>query len=146
MHRIAAPAESVRQKIRSLTSQIEQVQQEICTELALENSSSQRIRIDASDDLKHLRAALDQLRRVLWFYFEEITIAETAEHLVPQAIARTEIEPPPSFFDRLNLVIEGYMQTRTGFEALKRKSPATESWKGDGRGWQSSIRSRTPTG
>lgn len=148
MHRTAAPVDSVRHKIRSLTAQIEQFQQEMCAELSLANASPSRsmLRSGNAEDLARFRAALDQLRRVLWFYFEESSSREPAETLTPQPIRQAELQPPPSFFDRLNLVIEGYMQTRTGFEVLKRKSPATESWKDDGRGWQSSIRSRTQAG
>jgi hypothetical protein len=148
MHRIAAPTESVRHKIRNLTAQLELLQQEICAELSLADASPTHslVRNAAADDLKQFRAALDQLRRVLWFYFEEIAARAPAEALTPQVRGEAQLEPPPSFFDRLNLVIEGYMQTRSGFEILKRKPAATESWKDDDRGWQSSTRSRTQAG
>jgi hypothetical protein len=149
MHRNAAPVDSVRHKLRSLTAQLEQFQHDICAELALADAASpnhNHLRSSAAGDLKQLRAALDQLRRVLWFYLEEITTCEPADALVSQTLKPAEIEPPPSFFDRLNLVIEGYVQTRSGFEVLKRKSSAIEPWKDDGRDWQSSIRSRTPIG
>lgn len=148
MHRTAAPVDSVRHKIRSLTAQLEQLQQEICAGLSLANASPSRstLRNGNGEDLAQFRAALDQLRRVLWFYFSETSACEPVETLTPQPSRQAELQPPPSFFDRLNLVIEGYVQTRSGFEVLKRKAPATESWKDDGRGWQSSIRSRTQAG
>jgi hypothetical protein len=148
MHRIAAPAESVRHKIRNLTAQLELLQQEICAELSRADGSPPHTwtRNAATEDLAQLRAALDQLRRVLWFYFEEMTAREPMEKPAPQAIEPAAMKPAPSFFDRLNLVIEGYMQTRNGFEVLKRKPAATEPWRDDGRGWQSSIRSRTQAG
>jgi hypothetical protein len=148
MHRTAAPVDSVRHKIRSLTTQLEQFQLEICAELSVAEASPNgaRLRNAAAEDLAELRASLDQLRRVLWFYLEENVTREPVERLTAQASRQGHIDPPPSFFDRLNLVIEGYMQTRSGFEVLKRKSPATDSWKDDGPGWQSSIRSRTQAG
>jgi hypothetical protein len=148
MHRTAAPVDSVRHKIRSLTTQLNQLQQEICAELSLANTSPSRsmLRYGNAEELAELRASLDQLRRVLCFYLEEIPARAPVETLGPQPSRPVALQPPPSFFDRLNLVIEGYMQTRSGFEVLKRKSPATESWKDDGPGWQSSIRSRTQAG
>lgn len=148
MHRITAPAESVLHKIRNLTVELELLQREICAELSLADAAPNQnlMRNEAGEDLAQFRTALDQLRRVLWFYFEEITTAKPAEKLIPQTIERASLEPSPSFFDRLNLVIEGYVQTRAGFELVRRKPPATESWKDDGRDWQSSIRSRTPIG
>lgn len=148
MHRIASPAQSVRHKIKALTRELEHFQQEICAELSLANASPNRTRLRnaAAEDLLHLRTALDQLRRVLWFYFEQSATLVPAETVTPQPSQQAPLAPSPSFFDRLNLVIEGYMQTRSGFEVLKRKSPATDSWKDDGRGWQSSIRSRTQAG
>jgi hypothetical protein len=148
MHRTAAPVNSVRHKIRSLTAQLDQFQHEICAELSLANASPNRtkLRNAAAEDLAELRIALDQLRRVLWFYLEEIAARRPAETFTPQPSRQAELQPPPSFFDRLNLVIEGYMQTRSGFEVLRRKSPATDSWKDDGPGWQSSTRSRTQAG
>jgi hypothetical protein len=148
MHRIASTAESVRHKIKTLSRELEQFQREIYAELSLADASPNRtkLRNTAAEDLAELRAALDRLRRVLWFYVEEIAARRPAETLIPQASRQAQSDPPPSFFDRLNLVIEGYMQTRSGFEVLKRKSPATDSWKDDGPGWQSSIRSRTQAG
>ena len=145
MHKPVARAANVLQKIKTVTAELEHLQHEICS-LVDSSSPDEGALPGGGADVCELRAALDQLRRVLWFYLEEISAHKPAEKLLPQAVEPAALEPPPSFFDRLNLVIEGYMQTRRGFDVLKRKPAATEPWRDDGRGWQSSIRSRTQAG
>jgi hypothetical protein len=85
--------------------------------------------VAAVQALNHLKAELDQLRRILWFYLEqaaEKTPARTDQQQ-PQPAERAKVAPrtlvaqsgdssaaaePGWFFDRLNLVIESYMQEK----------------------------------
>jgi hypothetical protein len=72
----------------------------------------------AGADVMQFKAAVDQLRRTLWFYCDEepASAPPQRQYLVPQ-VPPGEQSPEPvserhsgSFFDRLNLVIDGYIQ------------------------------------
>ena len=85
----------------------------------------------ATEALNHFKAELDQLRRILWFYIEEAARtprsrtdkeeqARRLEHftgllraLAPQATAPAmPVEQSGSFFERLNVVIDTYMEKK----------------------------------
>lgn len=120
---------AVTQKVRAVTTQIEDIQHELCTHLAAPDGSRTYHCASPSvtgEDVSRLRNAVDQLRRVLWFYAgneEPATVLkqvgsgaaqELMEHpLQAQPTASSMSEPwngSVSFFERLNLVIDGYMQ------------------------------------
>jgi hypothetical protein len=136
-------SQGILQKVRKLTCELHAVQTELYRELAEGDGSCREGSIftvsPATDDLRALKTAADQLRRIMWFYFEafhEQTNADVPAQTVPSQgmpSARESLMPQPqpqpgplepgSFFERLNLVIDGYMQHR-GLEG-KRKVKQT---------------------
>src|SRR5262249_1316486 len=96
----------------------------------------------AADVLNHFKAELDQLRRILWFYIEEAAgqpvvgmdheqqakrlqrVTELLRALSPQPGITSAANCPPSsgsFFERLNLVIDSYMQEKPPAESKPAK-------------------------
>jgi hypothetical protein len=86
---------------------------------------------EALQALNHLKAELDQLRRILWFYMEEeahkpVAGANRQEEraqaapraLVPQSSGPSAGAEPGWFFDRLDLVIDTYMQGKKPAAAI----------------------------
>lgn len=141
------PASNVLDRIRDLTLDLQAIQHELCHELALpdgtpKNSSMSSV-LRSADDLGILRTAVDQFRRVLWYYVDQTgqTLNVDAEKLPPaeqlqpvtatppgskpQARLETKSQPPVSFFDRLELVIEGYLKP-SGPLAAFRKTPESQ--------------------
>jgi hypothetical protein len=132
------------QRIRTITSEIHSIQAEMHGELT-EPASSNKLASFFDDGnavqlLNDFKAELDQLRRILWFYIEHASAQETAtdadqqvtrlqrvnELLLnlsprPAAAAATgeAIKPAVSFFERLDLVMDTYMQ--------KEKKPVAHS-------------------
>ena len=85
----------------------------------------------ALETLNELKAELDQLRRILWFYIEEtaanITSGAKPEHQAqrlqhftellralskPESDEATGKKPAASFFERLDVVMDTYMQDK----------------------------------
>jgi hypothetical protein len=140
------PASNVLNRIRELMLEMQAIQHELCSELALPDGTPKSNSIAASlrsaDDLGILRTAVDQFRRVLWFYVDQNSQKSSPdgaklpllEPLQPvtapppvsklQETPRREAgpQPPVSFFDRLELVVEGYMKP-SGPLAAFRKTP-----------------------
>lgn len=117
----------VAQKVWALTTQIEDMQHELCTHLAAPDGSRKCHSVSSSvsgEDVTRLRNAVDQLRRVLWFYAgndEPATVLKEMRGGGAQDITESALQGQPattnepwngsvSFFERLNLVIDGYMQ------------------------------------
>ena len=141
------PASNVLDRIRDLTLDLQAIQHELCRELALpdgtpKNSSMSSV-LRSADDLGILRTAVDQFRRVLWYYVDhpgqtlnvdagKLPPAEQLQPVTatppaskPQARLETKSQPPVSFFDRLELVIEGYLKP-SGPLAAFRKTPESQ--------------------
>jgi hypothetical protein len=127
----AEKTESVLNHVRKLTRELHSVQNELYRELAEEDGSRRKqtslSAAPARDDLMVLKTAADQLRRVLWFYLQDQLQAsdspgmgEAFERKEPLVLQEPFAAGAPnlssaassSFFERLNLVIDGYMQDR----------------------------------
>ncbi len=142
------PASNVLEKIRDLTSDLQAVQNELCLHLALPDGTPRKIQMPVDprimDNLGVLKTTVDQFRRVLWFYVEQaeqppaeeqdLPYAEQtqAKAALPAAPAlqkstqrEAESQQPISFFDRLELVIEGYMRP-SGPLASYRQKPKSQ--------------------
>lgn len=128
-----SPAEHVLERIRILTAELQAVQADIYGQAAdpaemlarrmiLEHEASGQV-------LEEFRAALDQLRNMLWVYTEEAAAnpdnrqrrhqLARAGALLRTSSAGSQAESTPlrrqtretvSFFDRLDRVIDNYMQ------------------------------------
>jgi hypothetical protein len=128
------PKHTVLQKIRNITGALEAVQTELHSELtaAAGRDKLSQLFADASavQALNDCKAELDQLRRILWFYIEEATgkpaagldqeqqamrqqhVMELLRVLAPKPAAGAEAKPAVSFFERLDVVIDNYMQEK----------------------------------
>lgn len=120
----------IKNEVKKIIRELHELQSELYRELAEEDGSRRRQSAlgtaPACDDLMELKNAADQLRRFLWFYLQDPSHAhespqvnsapETNEPLVLQNSFRqpgTLAEAASSsFLERLNLVIDGYMQHR----------------------------------
>jgi hypothetical protein len=118
--------------MHAVTKELENMQAEIHCQLAAPaagQSSSYFDDAEAVQALNGLKAELDQLRRILWFYLEEAAKQPPArseskpsqrlEQAVPvqrkltfQSNESSRPAEPAWFFDRLDLVIESYMQKK----------------------------------
>ena len=128
----ADKAERILAQVKKLTRELHDLQTELYRELAEEDGTprnySALIAAPACNALVELKAAADQLRRVLWFYMQDPSQAcdasqpaserETMEPLTLQgSFTQSGVScptggPSSSFLERLNLVIDGYMQER----------------------------------
>ena len=137
-------ASAILEKVRNLTSEMQIVQQELCAELAFPDGTPKTNILCAdprsAGELGLLRNAVDQFRRVLWFYLEQVALDKnlaepglsppdrvprkgpSTSAMTPQSAhpAITETQPL-SFFDRLDLVIEGYL--RSGGQLTSPRKP-----------------------
>ncbi len=103
------------------------MQHELCNHLAAPDGSRKYHAPSSSlsgEDVSRLRNAVDQLRRVLWFYAgneEPATVLKEVRAGGAQDVTEYALQGQPattnepwngsvSFFERLNLVIDGYMQ------------------------------------
>lgn len=125
------------ERVRNLTAELEYLCTQICSSHPQdrENRNDPLIlaEIGSSEDILKLRAAMDQLRRVLWFYEEKVESSEIEElsilqspvtQLSEQRLPDKESSLSGSFFERLNLVIDGYMQpTGIGLKQPGAKRP-----------------------
>jgi hypothetical protein len=116
------------QRIQAITRELESIQGEI-TGPAAGQPGSFFEDAEAVQALNSLKAELDQLRRILWFYLEEtqkkpasatdVRPSHRLEQVTPaqrklafQSSALSGAAEPAWFFDRLDLVIESYMQKK----------------------------------
>lgn len=127
------PADRMWQRVRVVTHELEAIQNEMCTQLA--DSDGTRRKSATPDaaavaDLHLFKTVVDQMRRILWFYTGTATadlhadagFRQPATPGVQKLSAQaddSEIESG-SFFERLNVVIDGYIQT--GAAATSRRS------------------------
>lgn len=122
----------VLERVKHVTQELESIQNEIYGELAEADGTPRKhsalITHGAAGDLGRFKVVVDQLRRVLWFYIadaaagqQEIPESERQAHrlqratellqaIAPQPGMPAADQPPGSFFERLNVVIDGYMQ------------------------------------
>ena len=124
-------------RVQNVTSEIHSIQTEMHGELTQPASASRLAGFleDANgvQVLNDFKAELDQLRRILWFYIEQASIKPVAapdseqqskrlqrvnellRALTPQpttSAKAAENKPSVSFFERLDVVIDTYMQEK----------------------------------
>jgi hypothetical protein len=126
---------AVLRRIQKITTELEAIQAEMHDHLT-EPAAHRQARLfedsAAVEVLHHFKAELDQLRRILWFYIEEAAAKTSTATDAQQQASRLErvselmraLAPQPkapptlthqesgSFFERLNLVIDAYMQEK----------------------------------
>ncbi|HEV8490657.1 MAG TPA: hypothetical protein VGR76_00250, partial [Candidatus Angelobacter sp.] len=120
-------------QIKNTTREIHTIQKEMHSKLAEPNTDGRLPKVfedeAAIQVLNDFKAELDQLRRILWFYIEAATGnlaagADTDQHdmrlqrvnellrtLAPKA-AGEQNQRSVSFFERLDVVIDTYMQEK----------------------------------
>lgn len=124
----AEKPQTILNRVKQLTQELQGIQLELYAELSEADGSPRKDSIlmlsPAAADLSAFKAAADQLRRVLWFYLEDVSqacggdIEELPDTIKAREPHTSTAEPPSeslkagSFFERLNLVIDGYMQDR----------------------------------
>jgi hypothetical protein len=125
-------------RIKSITGEIHSIQAEMHGELNEPASENKLARLfedeNAVQSLNDFKVELDQLRRILWFYLEQVSAQPPATMTSEQQDQRTQrvnellraLAPPPtsstlagqtvqpsvSFFERLDVVIDTYMQEK----------------------------------
>jgi hypothetical protein len=124
-------------RIKNITSEIHSIQAEMHGELNAPASGSRLAKFfedeNAVQVLNDFKAELDQLRRILWFYIEHVSaqpseamdneqqdqrlqrVNELLRALTPpakSAIVGETLQPSISFFERLDVVIDTYMQEK----------------------------------
>ena len=123
-------------RIQSMTAEIHSIQAEMHGELNGPANPGRLARFFEDDSaiqvLNDFKAELDQLRRILWFYIEHASVHPAAamdnqqpdqrlqrvnellRALTPpkSTIAGETLQPSISFFERLDVVIDTYMQEK----------------------------------
>jgi len=125
-------------RIKTVTGEIHSIQAEMHSELNEPASENRMARLledeNAIQSLNDFKAELDQLRRILWFYIEQASAQPSAAAHADQQDNRLQrvnellraLSPPPaasslvgqavqpsiSFFERLDVVIDTYMQEK----------------------------------
>ncbi|HMC31328.1 MAG TPA: hypothetical protein VKL99_10885 [Candidatus Angelobacter sp.] len=135
--------DAVLERIKTITRELEAIQAEMHGQLT--ESADNKISRFFEDStavqvLSHFKAELDQLRRILWFYIEAAA-QETPTGMDQEQARRLErvtgllraLSPQPniapvgeqsgSFFERLNLVIDNYMQEKKPVAAESKAAP-----------------------
>jgi hypothetical protein len=134
-------------RIKNITGEIHSIQAEMHGELNGPASGNRLARFFEDENavqlLNDFKAELDQLRRILWFYIEQASVQPSAamdseqqdkrlqrvnellRALAPPAksavIAGETIQPSVSFFERLDVVIDTYMQEKKPVGQVKAK-------------------------
>jgi hypothetical protein len=121
--------ESLLAHVRNLTRELQSIKGLLYRELAeeegvLRNLSRAPSSAPASD-IQALKAAADEIRQLLWFCLQKISGSCDAPALHDCGESANQVQPafasdiapitgaePGSFFERLHLVIDGYMQNR----------------------------------
>lgn len=124
-------------RIKNMSGEIHSIQAEMHAQLNEPASGSRLARFfddeSAVQALNDFKAELDQLRRILWFYIEQASaqsvamngeqqdkrtqhVNELLRALAPPpavpALAGQTVQPSVSFFERLDVVIDTYMQEK----------------------------------
>jgi hypothetical protein len=138
------PANKMVERIRNLATELQMMQQELYAELAFPDGTPRKnplpIERCGQSDLRMLREAIDQFRRVLWFYNQTELEQDVNERKRPASarmgksdnVVRAEqrsgsaslTQHPVSFFDRLDMVIEGYLQAGGQLTAYRKPPKA----------------------
>lgn len=119
------PADRLLQRVRAVTHELEAIQTEMCSQLADTDGTPRKNGITpdsaAASDLHVFKTMVDQMRRILWFYTGEATadvrmatgsIEPSNSHSALSTQGDDSAIDSGSFFERLNVVIDGYIQTR----------------------------------
>jgi hypothetical protein len=134
-------------RIKNITGEIHSIQAEMHGQLNEPAGENKLARFfedeNAVQSLNDFKAELDQLRRILWFYLEQASVQPSAamsneQHdtrlqrvnellrtLAPatkSVIAGEAIQPSVSFFERLDVVIDTYMQEKKPVAQVKAKA------------------------
>ncbi|MGC2744522.1 MAG: hypothetical protein WA672_15205 [Candidatus Angelobacter sp.] len=135
-------------RIKNITGEIHSIQTEMHVELNEPASGSRLARFFEDENsvqlLNDFKAELDQLRRILWFYIEHAStqpsgamdseqqdrrlqrVNELIRALAPPVksavITGETIQPSVSFFERLDVVIDNYMQGKKPVGQVKAKA------------------------
>ena len=134
-------------RIKNITGEIHSIQAEMHGELNEPAGQSKLARFfedeNAVQSLNDFKAELDQLRRILWFYLEQASsqasasmnneqqdtrlqrVNELLRTLAPAAkstIAGEKVQPSVSFFERLDVVMDTYMQDKKPVVQVKAKA------------------------
>lgn len=134
-------------RIKNITGEIHSIQAEMHGEFNEPASESKLARFfqdeTAVQSLNDFKAELDQLRRILWFYLEQASAQPSATMNIEQqdtrlqrvnellralapapksTIAGEAIQPSVSFFERLDVVIDNYMQAKKPVAQVKAKA------------------------
>lgn len=134
-------------RIKNITGEIHSIQTEMHGELNGPATESKLARFfedeNAAQSLNDFKAELDQLRRILWFYIEQASaqpsttmtieqqdtrlqrVNELLRTLAPAAkstIPGDTVQPSISFFERLDVVIDTYMQEKKPVAQVKAKA------------------------
>ena len=144
----AQPKNTVLHRVRNVMGELESIQAEMHSELTVpanDNKVAKFFEDTASVQiLNDFKAELDQLRRILWFYIEEAAgkpsaavdqeqqakrlqrVNELLRALAPQPSTPLTVQGPPSgsFFERLDVVIDTYMQEKKPVAQVKTVKPA----------------------
>jgi hypothetical protein len=119
---------AILERMRALTRELAAIQAEMHSHLAGTLAASRGSLLEDAEALpavNDLKAELDQVRRILWFYIEEAArkplagadqqserVQQSPRTLVAQSGSPSAGAEPGWFFDRLNLVIDSYMQEK----------------------------------
>ena len=133
-------------RIKNITAEIHSIQAEMHGQLNEPASENKLARFfedeNAVQSLNDFKAELDQLRRILWFYIEQASaqlsaamsteqqdtrlqrVNELLRTLAPakSTITGETIQPSVSFFERLDVVMDTYMQEKKPPVQVKAKA------------------------
>jgi hypothetical protein len=134
-------------RIKSITGEIHSIQAEMHGQLNEPGSENKLAKFfedeSAVQSLNDFKVELDQLRRILWFYLEQASaqpsatlnneqqdtrlqrVNELLRTLAPapkSAIAGEPVQPSISFFERLDVVMDTYMQEKKPAVPAKAKA------------------------
>ncbi len=133
-------------RIKNITGEIHSIQAEMHGQLnepASENKFAKFFEDEnAVQSLNDFKAELDQLRRILWFYIEQASAQPSAAMNNEQQETRVQrvnellrtlapaksnitgetIQPSVSFFERLDVVMDTYMQGKKPVTQVKAKA------------------------
>ena len=135
----------VLRQIKNITGGIETLQREIYERMSEPQAAAKR-RTPAEDAaaariVAEFKVALDRLRHVLWLYIEQVAdkaktsfrweqlrpdlarLSKPDRARMPQSNPQSlpEPEPPGSFFDRLDVVIDTYMKATPPLQSNSKK-------------------------
>jgi hypothetical protein len=134
-------------RIKNITGEIHSIQAEMHGELNEPASENKLARFFEDENavqlLNDFKAELDQLRRILWFYIEQASaqpststsneqqdtrlqrvneLLRTLPTAAKTTVAGERIQPSVSFFERLDVVIDTYMQEKKPVIQVKAKA------------------------